>query len=139
MPKKSILDFRRMKAEGEKVTWLTAYDYLEAKYEERAGVDMILVGDSLGMVMLGLEDTVSVTMEDMIHHARAVSRGCQGPLLVVDMPVMSYQAGFEQAMLNAGRLMQEGRANAVKLEGGQEICAKVQAMGQAGIPVCFIA
>ena len=134
--KQTVATLAELKKAGLKACMVTAYDYTMARLVSVAGADMILVGDSLGMVMLGLEDTVSVTMEDMIHHARAVSRGCQGPLLVVDMPFMSYQAGFEQAMLNAGRLMQEGRANAVKLEGGQEICAKVQAMVQAGIPVC---
>lgn len=134
--KQTVATLAEMKKAGRKACMVTAYDYTMARLVSVAGADMILVGDSLGMVMMGLEDTVSVTMEDMIHHARAVSRGCQGPLLVVDMPFMSYQAGFEQAMLNAGRLMQEGRANAVKLEGGQEICAKVQAMVQAGIPVC---
>ena len=134
--KQTVATLAEMKKAGRKACMVTASDYTMARLVSVAGADMILVGDSLGMVMMGLEDTVSVTMEDMIHHARAVSRGCQGPLLVVDMPFMSYQAGFEQAMLNAGRLMQEGRANAVKLEGGQEICAKVQAMVQAGIPVC---
>ena len=134
--KQTVATLAEMKKAGRKACMVTAYDYTMARLVSVAGADMILVGDSLGMVMLGLEDTVSVTMEDMIHHARAVSRGCQGPLLVVDMPFMSYQAGFEQAMLNAGRLMQEGRANAVKLEGGQEICDKIQAMVQAGIPVC---
>ena len=134
--KQTVATLAEMKKAGRKACMVTAYDYTMARLVSVAGADMILVGDSLGMVMMGLEDTVSVTMEDMIHHARAVSRGCQGPLLVVDMPFMSYQAGFEQAMLNAGRLMQEGRANAVKLEGGQEICGKIQAMVQAGIPVC---
>ncbi len=134
--KQTVATLAEMKKAGRKACMVTAYDYTMARLVSAAGADMILVGDSLGMVMMGLEDTLSVTMEDMIHHARAVSRGCQGPLLVADMPFMSYQAGFEQAMLNAGRLMQEGRANAVKLEGGQEICAKVAAMVQAGIPVC---
>ena len=134
--KMTLADFKNWKKEGKKFTFVTAYDYTTASIVDESDCNIILVGDSLGMIMLGYDSTVPVTMEDMIHHARAVSRGCQGPLLVVDMPFMSYQAGFEQAMLNAGRLMQEGRANAVKLEGGQEICAKVQAMVQAGIPVC---
>ena len=115
---------------------LTAYDYSTAKLEDEAGVNTILVGDSLGNVILGYEDTISVTMEDMIHHGAAVARGAKNALVVVDMPFMSYQTSVYDAVVNAGRLMKEGRAGAVKLEGGKEVCPQIQAIVGAGIPVC---
>ena len=115
---------------------LTAYDYSTAKLMDEAGVDSILVGDSLGNVVLGYEDTVSVTMEDMIHHGAAVARGAKEALVVIDMPFMSYQTSVYDAVVNAGRLMKEGRANAVKLEGGVEVVPQIKAITQAGIPVC---
>lgn len=114
---------------------LTAYDYSTAGLLDAAGINGILVGDSLGNVMLGYEDTISVTMEDMIHHGAAVARGVKNALVVIDMPFMSYQTSVYDAMVNAGRLMKEGRANAVKLEGGREVVPQIQAIVQAGIPV----
>lgn len=115
---------------------LTAYDYSTAKLEDEAGVNSILVGDSLGNVMLGYEDTISVTMEDMIHHGAAVARGAKNALVIIDMPFMSYQTSVYDAVVNAGRLMKEGRAGAVKLEGGVEVCPQIRAIVNAGIPVC---
>jgi 3-methyl-2-oxobutanoate hydroxymethyltransferase len=114
---------------------LTAYDYSTAALVDGAGIDGILVGDSLGNVMLGYEDTISVTMEDMIHHGAAVARGAKDCLVVIDMPFMSYQESIEEAVHNAGRLMKEGRANAVKLEGGASVAAQIKAITDAGIPV----
>ena len=114
---------------------LTCYDYSTAKLEEEAGINGILVGDSLGNVMLGLPDTISVTMEDMITFGRAVARACHDTMVVIDMPFMSYQVSAEQAVQNAGRLMKEGRANAVKLEGGAAVCPQIRAITNAGIPV----
>lgn len=114
---------------------LTAYDYSTARLIDEAGVNMILVGDSLGNVMLGYEDTVSVTMEDMIHHGAAVARGAKNAMVVVDMPFMSYQTSVYDAVVNAGRLMKEARANAVKLEGGVEVAEQIKAIVAAGIPV----
>ncbi len=133
--KNTVITFREAKENGQKLTMLTAYDYSTAKLIDEAGVNAILVGDSLGNVILGYEDTLSVTMEDMIHHGAAVSRGAKNALVVIDMPFMSYQTGVYDAMVNAGRLMKEGRADAVKLEGGTEICAQIQAITAAGIPV----
>lgn len=115
---------------------LTAYDYTTAKIVDESGVNSILVGDSLGMVMLGYEDTLSVTMEDMIHHTAAVARGAKNALVVGDMPFMSYNTGIRDAVINAGRLMSEGRANCVKLEGGKEISDVIKAIVEAKIPVC---
>ena len=114
---------------------LTAYDYSMAKLIDESGINMILVGDSLGMVMLGYEDTLSVTMEDMIHHTKAVTRGAKNALIVADMPFMSYQASVYDAVCNAGRLMKEGRAQAVKLEGGKEVFPQIEAITKASIPV----
>ena len=125
-----------MKEKGEKISMLTAYDYSTAKLEDEAGVNTILVGDSLGNVILGYEDTISVTMEDMIHHGAAVARGAKNALVVVDMPFMSYQASIYDAVTNAGRLMKEGRANGVKLEGGATVCDQIRAIVDASIPVC---
>ena len=133
--KKTVATFKSAKQNGEKLTMLTAYDYSTAKLIDEAGVDSILVGDSLGMVMLGYEDTVSVTMEDMLHHTKAVTRGAKNALVVADMPFMSYQTSVYDAVVNAGRLLKEGRAQAVKLEGGQEFCEHIAAIVKASIPV----
>jgi 3-methyl-2-oxobutanoate hydroxymethyltransferase len=134
--KNTVITFQQMKEKGEKISMLTAYDYSTAKLIDEAGVHSILVGDSLGNVILGYEDTISVTMEDMIHHGAAVARGVKNALLIIDMPFMSYEISVEDALLNAGRLMKEARAGAVKLEGGKEVCPQIQAMVNAGIPVC---
>ena len=133
--KQTAATFRKAKEEGKKISMLTAYDYSTAGLLDAAGINGILVGDSLGNVMLGYEDTISVTMEDMIHHGAAVARGVKNALVVIDMPFMSYQTSVYDAMVNAGRLMKEGRANAVKLEGGREVVPQIQAIVQAGIPV----
>ena len=134
--KNTVATFKKMKNEGTKISMLTAYDYSTAKLVDEAGINSILVGDSLGMVMLGYEDTLSVTMEDMIHHTAAVARGAKNALVVGDMPFMSYEVSVEQAAINAGRLMKEGRANAVKLEGGVRVAEHIKAITKAGIPVC---
>ncbi len=134
--KNTVLTFRQAKEEGKKLTMLTAYDYSTAKLIDEAGVNSILVGDSLGNVVLGYEDTIPVTMEDMIHHGAAVSRGAKNALLIIDMPFMSYQVSVEEALKNAGRLMKEGGADAVKLEGGHRVCPQIKAMTESGIPVC---
>ncbi len=133
--KNTSVTFKEMKKKGEKISMLTAYDYSTAKLVDEAGINGILVGDSLGNVMLGYPDTVSVTMEDMIHHCAAVARGAKNSLVVIDMPFMSYQASVYDAVINAGRLMKEGRAGAVKLEGGEEIIPQVEAIVKASIPV----
>lgn len=134
--KNTVLTFAKAKKENTKISMLTAYDYSTAKLINDAGINAILVGDSLGNVVLGYEDTVSVTMEDMIHHTAAVSCGAKDALVVADMPFMSYQTSVYDAVVNAGRLMKEGRANAVKLEGGKEVCPQIKAIVDAGIPVC---
>ncbi len=134
--KTTAVTFKEAKAKGQKLSMLTAYDYTTAKLVDEAGIDAILVGDSLGMVMLGYEDTLSVTMEDMIHHSAAVSRGVKHALLITDMPFMSYQTSVYDAVVNAGRLVKEGHAQAVKLEGGKEVCSHIKAIVQASIPVC---
>ncbi len=133
--KNTVVTIRQAKEQGDKITMLTAYDYSMAKLIDEAGINMILVGDSLGMVMLGYEDTLSVTMEDMIHHTRAVARGAKNALVVADMPFMSYQTSVYDAVCNAGRLMKEGRAQAVKLEGGGEFAEHIKAITKASIPV----
>ena len=132
----TVSTFLSMKQKGEKISMITAYDYTTARLVDEAGIDSILVGDSLGNVMLGLGDTVSVTMEDMIHHGAAVARGTKRALVVMDMPFMSYQASVYDAVVNAGRLMKEARANAVKLEGGVEVADRIRAIVAAQIPVC---
>lgn len=132
----TVSTFLSMKQKGENISMITAYDYTTARLVDEAGIDSILVGDSLGNVMLGLGDTVSVTMEDMIHHGAAVARGTKRALVVVDMPFMSYQASVYDAVANAGRLMKEARANAVKLEGGVEVADRIRAIVAAQIPVC---
>lgn len=133
--KNTAATFAAAKAKGEKLSMLTAYDYSTAKLEDESGINGILVGDSLGNVVLGYEDTVSVTMEDMIHHGAAVARGAKNALVVVDMPFMSYEVTVEEAVRNAGRLMKEGRAGAVKLEGGVRVAEQIRAIVRAGIPV----
>jgi len=125
-----------MAAKGQrKLTMLTAYDFPTARWVDQCGVDMILVGDSLAMVVLGHEDTLAVGMEEMIHHSKAVSRAAQRSLVIGDMPFLSYQVSIEQAVLNAGRFLKEGRAQAIKLEGGARVVAQVRAIVSAGIPV----
>ena len=133
--KNTVVTLQNAKDNGKKITMLTAYDYSMAKLIDEAGINMILVGDSLGMVMLGYEDTLSVTMEDMIHHTRAVARGAKDAFVVADMPFMSYQTSVYDAVYNAGRLMKEGRAQAVKLEGGREMAEQIRAITKASIPV----
>lgn len=133
--KNTVMTLQKMKENHEKAVMVTAYDYTTAKIMDESGVNMILVGDSLGMTMLGYEDTLSVTMEDMIHHSAAVARGTKEAFLVTDMPFMSYQTSVYDAVVNAGRLMKEGRANAVKLEGGSEFVPHVKAIVNASIPV----
>lgn len=134
--KNTSVTFKESKKNGEKLTMLTAYDYTTAKLLDESGIDSILVGDSLGMVVLGYDDTLSVTMEDMIHHSAAVARGAKNALIVTDMPFMSYQTSVYDAVVNAGRLVKEGGAQAVKLEGGIEFCEHIKAIVKASIPVC---
>ena len=134
--KNTSVTFKESKKNGEKLTMLTAYDYTTAKLLDESGVDSILVGDSLGMVVLGYDDTLSVTMEDMIHHSAAVARGAKNALVITDMPFMSYQTSVYDAVVNAGRLVKEGKAQAVKLEGGVEFCEHIKAIVKASIPVC---
>lgn len=133
--KNTILTLQKQKQEQDKIIMVTAYDYTTARILDETGVNTILVGDSLGMVMLGYEDTLSVTMEDMIHHTAAVSRGANQAFIIADMPFMSYQASVCDAVNNAGRLMKEGRANAVKLEGGKDYVPQITAIVKASIPV----
>lgn len=134
-PKLTAPDIRAMKETGVKIVMVTAYDYPTARAVEAAGLEAILVGDSLGMVVLGYDSTVPVTMADMIHHTRAVMRGVESVHVVADLPFMSYQISDEQAVENAGRLVKEGGADAVKLEGGEAVATRVAAIVRAGIPV----
>lgn len=127
--------FQNYKESGKKITMITAYDYSTAKLVDEAGIDSILVGDSLGNVILGYEDTIYVTMEDMIHHTRAVARGAKRALIIGDMPYLSYHTDVNEAVKNAGRLIQEGHAQAVKIEGGSEVIDVVRALVRAKIPV----
>lgn len=133
--KNTVSTLLKQKQSGDKITMLTAYDFTTAKIMDECGVNAILIGDSLGMVMLGYENTLPVTMEDMIHHTAAVSRGAENAFIVADMPFMSYQVSVEDAVINAGRLVKEGGANAVKLEGGAEVCPQIKAIVNASIPV----
>lgn len=133
--KVTTAELKEKKQKGEKISMLTAYDYSQAKIVDEAGVDMILVGDSLGMVVLGYENTLSVTLEEMIHHGKAVLRGSQRAMVVMDMPFMTYQVNRDEALKNAGRLIQETGAHAVKVEGGEEILEAVKGIAGAGIPV----
>jgi 3-methyl-2-oxobutanoate hydroxymethyltransferase len=133
--KNTVVTFKESKISGKKLTMLTAYDYSMAKIMDESGINGILVGDSLGMVCLGHPDTLSVTMEDMIHHTKAVARGARNSLIVGDMPFMSYQTSVYDAVCNAGRLIKEGNAQAVKLEGGAAVVEQVKAIVRASIPV----
>ncbi len=133
--KVTIRDISEMRARGEKIPVITAYDYTMARVVDDAGVSMILVGDSLGMVVLGYDSTIPVTMEDMIHHIKAVARGAKRALVVGDLPFMSYQVDTAQALRNSARLIQEGGAQAVKLEGGERVAETVRRIVEAGIPV----
>lgn len=134
--KNTVTTFQQMKENGEKISMLTAYDYSTAKLVDASGVNSILVGDSLGNVMLGYEDTIAVTVEDMIHHGRAVAKAAKNALVVVDMPFMSYQTSVYDAVVNAGRIMKETHCGAVKLEGGAVVCPQIKAIVDASIPVC---
>ncbi len=133
--KNTVKTLQEQKGKGEKITMVTAYDYTTARLADAAGINTLLVGDSLGMTMLGYPDTLSVTMEDMIHHTKAVARGAENALIIGDMPFMSYQTSVYDAVKNAGRLVKEGRAQAVKLEGGAAVCEHIRAITDAGIPV----
>lgn len=130
-----IPHLREFKAAGKKIVALTAYDYSAARSADRAGVDIVLVGDTLGMVVLGYDSTLPVTMDEMLHHVRAVRRGLKHPLLLADMPFGSYQSGADEAVRNASRLLKEGGAEAVKVEGGAWLANTVQRLTQSGIPV----
>lgn len=134
--KQTVLSLLEMKERGEKVTQVTCYDYSTACIVNMAGIDTVLVGDSLGMTMQGYSTTLPVTMDEMIMYGRSVVRGCTEPFVIMDMPFMSYQASVEQAVMNAGRLIKETGANAVKLEGGADVCAQIKAIVDSGIPVC---
>ena len=134
--KNTVATFAQMKKNGEKISMLTAYDYSTARLVDEAGVNSILVGDSLGMVMLGYPDSTRVTMEDMLHHVKAVVRGTKNALVIADMPFMSYQTSVYDAVKNAGRFIQEGGAGCVKLEGGVSVKEQIKAIVDAGIPVC---
>jgi 3-methyl-2-oxobutanoate hydroxymethyltransferase len=133
--KVTIPDILQAKAEGRKLVMVTAYDYPFGLLADQAGVDMVLVGDSLGMVVMGLDGTVAVTMEDMIHHIKAVVRGCKGPLVIGDMPFGSYNISIPDAIRNANRMMKAGGCDAIKLEGGLNFAAGIEAIVKAGIPV----
>lgn len=133
--KNTVLTIMEQKINKDKITMLTAYDYTTARLMDESGVNSILVGDSLGMVILGYDDTLSVTMEDMIHHTKAVARGCRHALVIADMPFMSYQTSVYDAVIHAGQLIKEGRAQAVKLEGGEQVCPQIKAITEASIPV----
>jgi 3-methyl-2-oxobutanoate hydroxymethyltransferase len=137
MDRKKItpVDVQTMKKEGKKISMLTAYDYPMALLEDRAGIEIILVGDSLGMTVLGYENTLPVTMDEMIHHTKAVTRAARTALIIGDMPFMSYNTSERDAIINAGRFMKEGGADAVKLEGGASVKEIVRAIVKAGIPV----
>lgn len=133
--RKTILDIKKMKIQGEKITVLTAYDYGMASIMDESDIDIILVGDSLGMVVLGYDTTLPVTMDEMLSHTKAVARGAHKALIVADMPFLSYQTSEESAITNAGRFLKEGNAQAVKLEGGREVAESVRKITSSGIPV----
>src|SRR5207253_3251993 len=130
-----VPDVRAMKDRGEKIAVLTAYDYTMARLLDRAGIDVILVGDSVGMVVLGFDNTLPVTLDMMIHHTAAVSRGAKRALIIADMPFLTFQLSLEEAMRNAGRLIQEGGAAAVKIEGGRQIVDTAKRLVDIGVPV----
>ncbi|WP_449600959.1 3-methyl-2-oxobutanoate hydroxymethyltransferase [Paenibacillus sp. Marseille-Q9583] len=131
----NIVKMKKMKADGERLSMLTAYDYPSALLAEEAGIDLILVGDSLGNVVLGYDTTLPVTIDDMVYHTRSVTRGAQKTFIVADMPFMTYHGSIDETLRGVRRLMQEGRAHAVKMEGGLEICETVTAVVAAGVPV----
>lgn len=133
---KQTTDFLVMKKNKEKIVMVTAYDYSQAKLVEQAGVDLILVGDSLGMVVLGYDSTVPVTVDDMVHHTRAVKRGATDTMVITDLPFMSYQISDEEAMKQAREIMQKGGAHAVKLEGAEGVMPLITKLTNAGVPVC---
>jgi 3-methyl-2-oxobutanoate hydroxymethyltransferase len=135
MPKITIHDFLKKKAEGKKIAMLTAYDFPFAKIADEAGIDGIIVGDSLGMVVQGLENTLPVTMDEMIYHTKLVSRAVQSAMVIGDLPFMSYQTGIQDAIRNAGRFLKEAGATAVKIEGGAEVADQIRAMTRSDIPV----
>ena len=134
--KVTLAELQQKKDSGRKITMMTAYDYPSARLVDEAGIDTILVGDSLGMVVLGYDSTVPVTMDEMIHHCKAVCRAAKASLVIGDMPFLSYQVNVEKAIENAGRFIKEARCDAVKLEGGSEMASVVRAIVRAGIPVC---
>ena len=133
--KKTVATFKEAKINNEKLSMVTAYDYSMAKLVDEGGIDGILVGDSLGMVTLGYENTLAVTIDDMIHHTKAVSRGANNALVVADMPFLSYHISIEESIKNAGRLIKEGNTHAVKLEGGRDVIDKIEGIVKAQIPV----
>lgn len=133
--KVTIHDIQQAKKDKRKITMMTAYDYPFGLIADETGMDIVLVGDSLGMVVMGLDGTMEVTMEQMIHHIKAVARGCKNALIVGDMPFMSYNTSIREAIINAGRLMKEGGCDVVKLEGGVDFAPTVEAIVKAGIPV----
>lgn len=135
MSRVTVRDIAGMKARGERIPMVTAYDYTTAKLADAAEIPLVLVGDSLGMVVLGYDSTIPVTMEDMVHHVKMVARGSQQAMIVADLPFMTYQIDHAQALTNAGRLLQEGGAQTVKLEGGESVAETVHRIVEAGIPV----
>jgi 3-methyl-2-oxobutanoate hydroxymethyltransferase len=135
MHKVTVRDVAEMKSRGEKIPMITAYDYTTAKVADQVGIPLLLVGDSLGMVVLGYESTVSVTMDDMLHHVKAVARGVENSMVIADLPFMAYQIDPSQALANAGRLIQEGGASSVKLEGGERMAETTRRIVECGIPV----
>ena len=134
--KVTIAELLQKKEKGQKITMMTAYDYPTANLVDQAGIDIVLVGDSLGMVMLGYDSTVPVTMDEMIHHCKAVSRGTKNSFIIGDMPFMSYHISIEQAIINAGRFIKEASCDSVKLEGGSDMAPVIKAIVRVGIPVC---
>lgn len=133
--KKGIIEFRKMKKDGEQAAWVTAYDFPTASFAEQAGMDLILVGDSLGMVILGYESTIPVTMADCISHCQSVRRGAPNTWIVGDMPFLSYQISDQEAVRNAGRFYKEANVDCIKLEGGRRVCSKIRAITDAGMLV----
>lgn len=136
MKKRSLLDLIKMKEAGEKISWITAYDAPFASFAEQAGMDMILVGDSMGMVVLGYDSTIPVTMDDCIRHCQAVRRGAPNTFVLGDMPFGSYQTGTEEAVRNAVRFLKEGLVDGIKLEGGKRVAGQIRAIADAGVVVC---
>ncbi|MHB2015770.1 MAG: 3-methyl-2-oxobutanoate hydroxymethyltransferase, partial [Candidatus Xenobia bacterium] len=135
MARITVRDIQKHKTKRQRFAMLTCYDYWMSRLLDDAGIELLLVGDSLGMVMLGHETTLPVTMEDVIHHTKAVARGARRSMVVADMPFLSYQASVETAMINAGRLIKEGGAEAVKLEGGRSMADRIAAIVGMGVPV----